>query len=291
VISRVFCLFFHRNCHLVLRFFNSKSDINVSNYEDENLKEVAVRLKKGCECSENCMKEFEPNIVLKHRLNIEELTKTEHDLYMMGVTMACVGQTEKTAHKKERKKLRARYRFMGREVCQNAFLYLENTTLHQIKSIRKHMMDHGVSPRVHGNHKRTPINVLPLDTYQLAIRFLEEYLEKHAIKNKIKATHNHNSTATSGPKQSESYKVVHLQKSISVKIMHEAYLSSCNSNEPDTKIMGYTSFKNLIKERFGHLKFDLEPPDSGPKTPANKKNSDRQNASNKQVRIFKANIV
>ena len=51
------------------------------------------------------------------------------------------------------------------------------------------MMDHGVSPRVHGNHKRTPINVLPLDTYQLAIRFLEEYLEKHAIKNKIKATH------------------------------------------------------------------------------------------------------
>ena len=42
----------------------------------------------------------------------------------------------------------------------------------------------------------------------------------------------HNSTATSGPKQSESYKVVHLQKSISVKIMHEAYLSSCNSNEP-----------------------------------------------------------
>lgn len=141
MISRVFCLFFHRNCHLVLRFFNSKSDINVSNYEDENLKEVAVRLKKGCECSENCMKggeifflilfwnyylliifyyyfsfsftlEFEPNIVLKHRLNIEELTKTEHDLYMMGVTMACVGQTEKTAHKKERKKLRARYRFM-----------------------------------------------------------------------------------------------------------------------------------------------------------------------------------
>ena len=87
------------------------------------------------------------------------------------------------------------------------------------------MMDHGVSPRVHGNHKRTPINVLPLDTYQLAIRFLEEYLEKHAIKNKIKAA------TASGPK-SESYKVVHLQKSISVKIMHEAYLSSCNSNEP-----------------------------------------------------------
>ena len=54
--------------------------------------------------------------------------------------------------------------------------------------------------------------------------------------------------------------------------------------------MGYTSFKNLIKDRFGHLKFDLEPPDSGPKTPANKKTSDRQNVS-KQVRIFKAEVV
>ena len=59
----------------------------------------------------------------------------------------------------------------------------------------------------------------------------------------------------------------------------------------DTKIMGYTSFKNLIKDRFGHLKFDLEPPDSGPKTPANKKSSDRQNVSKQQVRIFKTDIV
>ena len=47
-------------------------------------------------------------------LTIEELTKTEHDLYMMGVTMACLGNPAETSTHKERKKLRAKYRFMVR---------------------------------------------------------------------------------------------------------------------------------------------------------------------------------
>ena len=47
-------------------------------------------------------------------MNIEELTKTEHDLYMMGVFMACLGNSTENNKQKERKKLRAKYRFMVR---------------------------------------------------------------------------------------------------------------------------------------------------------------------------------
>ena len=61
-----------------------------------------------------CFLDLDPHVVLKHRLNIEELTKTEHDLYMMGVTMACLGNPAETSTHKERKKLRAKYRFMVR---------------------------------------------------------------------------------------------------------------------------------------------------------------------------------
>ena len=62
--------------------------------------------------------------MLKHRLNIEELTKTEHDLYMMGVFMACLGNSTETNKQKERKKLRAKYRFMVRLIYFVLFIFL-----------------------------------------------------------------------------------------------------------------------------------------------------------------------
>ena len=50
-------------------------------------------------------------MVNKHRLNIQDLTKTEHDMYIMGTTMACMGCPTERNDRKERKKQRAKYRF------------------------------------------------------------------------------------------------------------------------------------------------------------------------------------
>lgn len=79
---------------------------------DENVREVALSLKKGCECQEqNCFDGFDSEAVYKHRLNIDELSKLEHDMYLMGITMACMESPNETNRHKERKRLRAKYRF------------------------------------------------------------------------------------------------------------------------------------------------------------------------------------
>ena len=79
---------------------------------DENVREVALRLQKGCECQEqNCFDGFDSEAVYKHRLNIDELSKLEHDMYLMGITMACMESPDETNRHKERKRLRAKYRF------------------------------------------------------------------------------------------------------------------------------------------------------------------------------------
>ena len=79
---------------------------------DENVREVGLRLKKGCECQEqNCFDGFDSEVVYKHRLNIDELSKLEHDMYLMGITMACMESPDETNRHKERKRLRAKYRF------------------------------------------------------------------------------------------------------------------------------------------------------------------------------------
>ena len=79
---------------------------------DENVREVGLRLKKGCECQDqNCFDGFDSEVVYKHRLNIDELSKLEHDMYLMGITMACMESPDETNRHKERKRLRAKYRF------------------------------------------------------------------------------------------------------------------------------------------------------------------------------------
>ena len=82
---------------------------------DENVREVALRLEKRCECQEqNCFDGFDAESVYKHRLNIDELSKLEHDMYLMGITMACMESPDETNRHKERKRLRAKYRFKVR---------------------------------------------------------------------------------------------------------------------------------------------------------------------------------
>ena len=144
---------------------------------DENKDEVSAQFSKGCDClDQNCYDGMDPEIVYKHRLNIDELTKLEHDMYLMGITMACLEGTDETHRHKERKRLRSKYRFKGKEVCLGAFLFLEHTTLHHLKSIRKHVRDHGVTPRIHGNHRKRPHNTFPLDIYQRATKFLQVFV-------------------------------------------------------------------------------------------------------------------
>ena len=80
---------------------------------DEGVEEVRRHFEKGCECADqNCYEGLDPEAVYKHRLNIDELTKLEHDMYLMGVTMACLESPDETHRQKERKRLRSKYRVM-----------------------------------------------------------------------------------------------------------------------------------------------------------------------------------
>ena len=74
--------------------------------------------------------------------------------------MASLVNPRATTKRKERQRNRNKYIFQGKEICQEAFLYLENVTIYQLKSIRKHVTEAGVVPRVHRQGvKRTFRNI------------------------------------------------------------------------------------------------------------------------------------
>ena len=93
----------------------SLTKAEIAKYTDANVLEVAEKLKNGCDCPDNCLaiRGFDPEMIYKHRLNIQDLTKAEHDMYLMGQTVACT-QPKETEEGKERKKMRAKYRFWVR---------------------------------------------------------------------------------------------------------------------------------------------------------------------------------
>lgn len=203
--------------------------------------QVVERFKRGCECiDDQCFKDLNPEVVYRHRLNIAELTKAEHDMYLMGVTMACLTDPYQTARHTERRRLRAQYVYQGRRVCLDAFLYLENCTHYQIKRIRKHLMTHGVTPRVHGNYGKIPHNTFSLDIYKIATEFLKNFIEGQEAKQKTKLSKN-------AP--------LHLPPDITRKTMHDMYTEHCKIVSPDVKTMGYSTFRRFMKVQFPQVKF------------------------------------
>ncbi|XP_054266388.1 uncharacterized protein LOC128988782 [Macrosteles quadrilineatus] len=209
------------------------------NVENDDANDVRQRFAMGCECHDvSCFQGLNPDNVYRHRLNIAELTKEEHDMYLMGVTMACMSDPGVTVKQRERRRLRAQYVYQGRRVCLSAFLYLENCTLYQLKRIRKHVMTHGVTPRVHGNHGKKPHNVFSLETYRRATEFLKSYIEQHNTN-----TGNCKNTVIFPPE-------------ISRKTIHNLYQGFMKKNAPpEEKTMGYSTFRHFMKEQFPHVRF------------------------------------
>lgn len=166
-------------------------------------------------------------MVYKHRLNIAELTKNEQDFYLMGIVRAVLMDTSERGTKRQRK--RSAYTYMGKKVCLFAFLYLENTTIYQLKKIRQHVMKHGVVAIEHGNSHKIPHNAFPLDLYKRVDNFLRGYLN--------------------ADKQHSSKSVV---LNLPLSKLYQEYKE--HDKGGDGKFMGYTTFRTFFKKQFPHVR-------------------------------------
>lgn len=241
----------------------------IPHLEDSPL-QVQEILKNGCECKESCFSDLNPEGVYKHRLNIADLTKEEHDMYLMGVMMASLANRNETSRHKERIRQRPSYVYQGQKVCLVAFLYLENVTHYHLKRIRYHVIKNGVSPRVHGNQGKIPHNTFSLDLYKSVEMFLKNYLSKYTDSTDL-----------------TKHIVIH-GKSRS-QIFNEYKLQF----EKADKVMAYTTFRNFMHKQFPNVRFTAKvengkmPAGSGP---SNKGNNQRDKELSSGKRTYN-NIV
>lgn len=231
----------HKECSIEKKKSKFKGKTKDSKQEHSNSEletssvEVQSKLTDGCECGGECFKMLDAEAVYKHRLNIAELTKEEHDMYLMGVTMASLQNRQQTSRNKERQRQRALYVYHGRRVCLDAFLYLENVSIYHLKTIRSHVMTIGVTPRVHGNIGKKPHNSYSLDAYKSAETFV-----KHFLSNQF----NIDTTGTSKPI---------IVSGVSRKGVYDKFIES--GHYPNEKLMGFSTFRHFMAKQFPLIKF------------------------------------
>lgn len=216
--------------------------------------QVQLKFTDGCECTENCFAGLNADAVFRHRLNVAELTRDEHDMYLMGVTMACLANPEQTHRNRERQRQRASYVYKGKRVCLDAFLYLENVTQYQLKRIRQHVMTQGVVPRVHGNMGKKPHNTFSLDMYKCAEHFVRQSIADAAAQSAVAAL----PAAVAATDASTALPAATVHRHVVVASESRASLYEKfkrSALHPEGKIMGYTTFRHFVKKQFPNVRF------------------------------------
>lgn len=262
-----------RNRKQLLTQSEHKRDNNCDDDDDDeepamalesSAREVLDRFAKGCECQGSCFKGLNAENVYRHRLNIAELTKEEHHMYLMGVSMASLANPKETSRHKERVRQRASYVYHGQRVCLDAFLYLENVTHYQLKRVRSHVMANGVVPRVHGNVRKKPHNTFSLDMYKTAENFLKTTLTQYT---------------------SDAAKHCFIVNESRISI-YEKFKQNIPAGG---KIMGYSTFRHFLKKQFPQVRFSSRPSEATANRSAHTKDvSQRRQAPRTYIKSQKA---
>lgn len=120
--------------------------------------------REGC-CKKNCYLNFTKEKAAEFRNDIFELDENERDMMIMGFFF---NQKHESGNNLE-------YCIRGFRVCRTAFLFLFAISKKLFSTLSKHFDENGPVPRIHGNSKRLPHNVIDIEHIERARNFIENY--------------------------------------------------------------------------------------------------------------------
>ena len=146
----------------------------------------------GCGCAlqsgKSCSGHFGFDHYLEFRGQCRELTRSELDLVLLGQLSAFLFSTEQTArsttyrHPSEgRQHSYTIFWHRGHKVCRRTFLFLHTVSEKWFKNLKSSLLQNGLSPRMHGNTRRLPVNTISFTDTQHVIQYITTYAEAHAI--------------------------------------------------------------------------------------------------------------
>ena len=111
--------------------------------------------------------------------NCLKLSHAELDLVVLAIIQACT--SFEVPGEKRKRSPRCNFLFQSLPVRKDMFLHLCAMSYSRFRRLKEHYQNHGMSPRVHGNSKRLPLNTLPQAVVEDVTTFLGIYVEENAV--------------------------------------------------------------------------------------------------------------
>ena len=162
----------------------SESDLLEVLDNEEIIAKVTKFLHEGCGCSHGtkggqCCQQFSKDAVIFNLNNCLELSHGELDLVVLANIQAFTNS--EVIGEKRKRSSRCSFLYLNRPICKDMFLNLYGISYSRFRRLKEHYEEHGLSQRVHGNHKRLPPNTLPQAVTEDVKNFLTNYAEENAV--------------------------------------------------------------------------------------------------------------
>ncbi len=141
---------------------------------------IRAFLSASCQCSlgpneRPCSTLFTEATLFEIRSQCLELTSDQLDMLILGRI---------DGHTKEKvgmKRVRSHYFARGHQLCRKTFLFLHGISKARLSSLKSHLKNNGLTPRVHGNTKCTPHNRTPFTSLKHVVTFIENYANQEGL--------------------------------------------------------------------------------------------------------------
>ena len=192
-----------------------------------------------CRCRTNCVSQFPQEQVQAHIMNIQEMTKEEQDLYIIGVLQP-LGVDQTKTWRGELKRKRYGYVYNGKNVCRPTFQYIYNTGRRALTGLITHININGKVPRVHRNKGWTPRHALRYNEIKYCVDLINSDSDEHGL------------PQPAAPRGRDGEAPVYLPASMTKYGIHKEYVTACK--ETNIRALGLSSFKSTWAQCVPHIK-------------------------------------
>lgn len=221
---------------------------NIIVNEDEEWSTVSKFLVSGCGCTSQCCKFFDTSEIVSMRcesdgLNYWENHSNPQDLAIMAqiATFVATGKDTMKSHsiQKPRELTRTHFQLKGLKICARMYFFAMAISNKKFRRLKSLYLDNGLSPPLHGHHKRIPKNTASTEHIRNIVNFLKRYAELHAIY-----------LPGRYPNQ-KNYSVKLLASCDNITVVYRKYVQSCEST--GQAAVGRTTFRNTWQTFCGDI--------------------------------------
>jgi hypothetical protein len=220
---------------------NSKFDAE----EEEKL--VATFLETPCPCSRNCQKLLTHQEVIKNRAFFRSLGKNERNYIILTILKFLFSRSEFSMSGRSRKN-RKRKKFnysvsIDRAVCKAVFLFYYGETSKRLDRLKSYVAKETLTPPVHGNTGRTPVNAYNMYDRKKVKSFMLNFAAIHGLPDPGRDI-----------RKGKGKLRILLPSIMNCKSVHQQY--STNIKASGESPVGYRTFLNIWQNEFSYIRFN-----------------------------------